>query len=428
MSSKILLTLLVASQILLANAYAQSADSPFERSFGDVKFLDAYFGTENQKMEIEPGDKNVPFTVILANVGTQDISGIRGQLSMPMGFTSAAGGGSLIYADNDSNALAGKNFALTFFVNVGQDVQIRQYPATIKVDFSRLRESGTRNAFFDFDFKVTGFSTLNMRAIDPFLVSLKNNKVVVELSNTGTAPLSGVEVTLDNTASTISATAQSISNVENVVFDQNNWKVGNIEPKSSKLITFNVYVPDNLKNAVLHAPMDVTFFDAHGERKTVSRSVDFYVSGLIDTTIYNVQLRQLGEKQLVIGEILNEGNTDGLFAFVTLEPQGDSNIKPQTQYLDELEPDSPVPFNIPVEFDGKPQIGKHDIRITVKYKDSVRNEHVVIHETTIDYQLPKNTESDFDVMQLGVIVAAIGAGIFTTIKLKKRKKVAKQTS
>jgi hypothetical protein len=267
-----------------------------------------------------------------------------------------------------------------------------------------------------------------MRAVDPFLVSLKNNEVIVELSNAGTAPLSGVEVTLQNTASTISATSQSISNVENAVFNQNNWKVGNIEPKSSKLITFNVYVPDNLKNAVLHTPMDVTFFDAHGERKTVSRSVDFYVSGLIDTSIYNVQLKQIGDRQLVIGEILNEGNTDGLFAFVTLEPREDSNIKPQTQYLDELEPDSPVPFNIPVEFDGEPQIGNHDIRIIVKYKDSVRDEHVVTYDTTIDYQIPKSTESSFDVMQLGIIVAAIGAGIFGAVKLKKRKQLAKQTS
>jgi len=425
---KTIIALILLSQIPVLSAFAQSAGSPFERGFGDVKFLNAYFGTEDEKMEIEPGDKNVPFTVVLANVGTQDITGIRGQLSLPIGFTSAAGAGSLIYADNDSNSLAGENFALTFFVNVGQDVQIRQYPATIKVDFSRLRESGTRNAFFDFEFKVTGFSLLNMRAIDPFLVSLKNNEVVVELSNAGTAPLSGVEVILQNTASTISSTSQSISNVENVVFDQNNWKVGSIDPKSSKLITFNVYVPDNLKNAVLHAPMDITFFDAHGKRKTVSRSVDFYVSGLIEVSIYNVQLRQIGERQLVIGEILNEGNTDGLFAFVTLEPREDSNIKQQTQYLDELEPDSPVPFNIPIEFDGEPRVGEHDIRIIVKYKDSVRNEHIVTHDTTIDYQYPPSIKPDFDILQLSIIAAAIGIGIFAVIKLKKRKQVSKQAS
>ena len=32
------------------------------------------------------------------------------------------------------------------------------------------------------------------------------------------------------------------------------------------------------------------------------------------------------ENQMVIGEIINEGNEDALFGFVTLEPLGDSNI------------------------------------------------------------------------------------------------------
>ena len=66
-------------------------NSPFERDFGDVKFLDAYFGTMEQKIEVEPGDSNVPFTVVFANVGSQDITGIRGQLSLPMDFSGVDG-------------------------------------------------------------------------------------------------------------------------------------------------------------------------------------------------------------------------------------------------------------------------------------------------------------------------------------------------
>ena len=42
-----------------------------------VKFLDAYFGTDGSKIEVAPGDKNVPFTVIMSNVGTQDLTGIK---------------------------------------------------------------------------------------------------------------------------------------------------------------------------------------------------------------------------------------------------------------------------------------------------------------------------------------------------------------
>ena len=160
--------------LFLGNSYAQISsggfgDSPFERDFGDVKFLDAYFGTIGEKIEVEAGDSNVPFTVVFANVGTQDITGIKGQLSLPFGFSASDGPGSIIKADSDSNSLAGENFHLTFFVNVDKNVSIQQYPGTVKVDYSRLRESGVRTAFEDFQFKVTGDSLINVRALEHFL-------------------------------------------------------------------------------------------------------------------------------------------------------------------------------------------------------------------------------------------------------------------
>ena len=57
MNLKLLLSLLVIGLAPLAfdYSYAQISsggfgDSPFERDFGDVKFLDAYFGTLNNKI------------------------------------------------------------------------------------------------------------------------------------------------------------------------------------------------------------------------------------------------------------------------------------------------------------------------------------------------------------------------------------------
>lgn len=82
-----LLTLIILMPALDASALQINNVSPFEHNFGDVKFLDAYFGTPDKKVEVTPGDKNVPFTVVFANVGSQDITGIKGQLLMPMGFS-----------------------------------------------------------------------------------------------------------------------------------------------------------------------------------------------------------------------------------------------------------------------------------------------------------------------------------------------------
>lgn len=421
--------IMIIGSIVYENAYAQSGfgDSPFERKFGDVKFLDAFFGTPDRKIEVNPGDHNVPFTIVIANVGTQDITGIRGQLSLPFGFSPTAGSGPLIEADFAANALAGDVFELTFFVDISNQAEIRQYPASAMIDYSRLRESGVRDAFFDFHFKVTGDSIINMRALDPFLISLQKNHVIIEISNDGTAPISGVDIQLINTQGTISSTSQSVTNVENVVILSSNWDVGQIEPGTSKYLEFDVYVPGSMKATTLRSPMEITYFNAHGDQHTVSRIVDFYVKGLIDTRIYDVDVIDLSGKPTVIGEIINEGNEDALFSFVTLEPLGDSNIKKTTQYIDEVEIDSPVPFNIPIEFEGEPTYGENEILITLRYKDSLRDETFQTYETTIF--IPDTTkdvqEQGFDLMEysqfiiLGII-AIVGAVSFS--KIKKRKK------
>ncbi|MDH5418047.1 MAG: hypothetical protein OEW86_08715 [Nitrosopumilus sp.] len=434
MNVKLLLSLFVIgfAPFIFNNSYAQIisggfGNSPFERDYGDVKFLDAYFGTIDEKFEIDAGDKNVPFTVVMANVGTQDITGIRGQLSLPLGFSASDGPGSLIYADADSNSLAGENFHITFFVDIGNSVKVQQYPGTVKVDYSRLRESGVRTAFENFDFKITGESVINIRALDPFLTSLQQNHVTIEISNDGTAPISSVNVVLQNTQSERASTTQSITNIENVVVLNTDWEIGEIDPKSKKLIELDIYVPESLKGDTLRAPIEITYFNAHGDKQTVSRIADFYVKGLIDLSIYNIDVIELSGTQMVIGEIINEGNEDGLFGFVSIEPRGDSNIKSNTQFIDEIEIDAPVPFNIPIEFDGEPKYGEHDVTITVRYKDGVRDEIFQPHDATIFVKEPSNDDdSGPDLTMITIpIIAAIGIGIYI---IRRRKKITTPTS
>jgi len=313
--SKILFSfsLLLMTPFLIDNSFAQISsggfgNSPFERDFADVKFLDAYFGTLNQKIEVDPGDANVPFTVVLANVGTQDITGIRGQLSLPYGFSGSDGPNTVILADSNSNSLAGDNFHLTFFVNIDENAKIQQYPGTVKVDYSRLRESGVRTSFSDFSFKVTGDSVINVKALDPFLTSLKTNNVIIEISNDGTAPISSVDIVATNTQTEMASTTSSTTNIENVVILESNWDVGNIEPKSSRQLTATVYIPENLKGDTLRIPLSISYYNAHGDLHTIDKIVDFYIKGLIDLSIYGIGVIELSDTQMVIGEIINEGN------------------------------------------------------------------------------------------------------------------------
>ncbi len=428
-NQKILLSIMLIGflPLIVNDSYGQITSggfgqSPFERDFGDVKFLDSYFGTLNQKIEVEAGDRNVPFTVVFANVGTQDITGIKGQLSLPFGFSPADGPGSIILADSDSNSLAGDNFHLTFFVNIADNTPNQQFPGTVKVDYSRLRESGVRTAFADFQFKVTGDSVINVRALEPFLTSLTTNNVVIEIANDGTAPISGVDIVSTNTQTERASTAASTTNVENVVILESNWDIGTIEPQSAKFLTATVYVPESLKGDTLRIPLSISYFNAHGDQEIIAKVVDFYIKGLIDLTVFNVEVIELSGTQMVVGEIINEGNQDGLFGFASIQSRGDSNIKPQSQFIDEIEVDAPVPFNLPLEFDGEPKYGEHEVTITVRYKDGVRDEIFLNHDTTIFIEEISNEEENGSDASLVIIpiVIAIGVGFFLMRRRKKQ--------
>ena len=354
----------------------------------------------------------------MANVGTQDLTGIKGQLVLPAQFSSSEGHMGQIIADNNQKAVTGNSFYLTFFVDVSEGADIKSYSGNAKVEYSRLRESGQRQDFFDFSFKVTGDSIVNLTPVTPYITSLTNNEVIVQVSNGGTAPLSNVDIVLKNDQTSVTATSKS-KNLENVIFDQTHWDVGTISPNSSAEFRLNIFVPESIKNEPLHLPMEISYYDSHGEAKTVTRVTDFYINGLVDPYVYGVKVIDLSGKQTVTGEILNQGNSDGLFGFVTLKPDGDSNIQESTQYIDEIEPDSPVPFNIPIEFVGGERSGKHDITIEVSYKDSMRNDEVITHHTTINVEgLSLVGASDGDSSVGGIVAIIIIIGIIAFLYKK----------
>ena len=290
-----------------------------------------------EKIEVSPGDQNVPLTAIFTNIGSQDIIGMKSQISLPFGFSDARDKDMLAIADSEVNALTGEIFAMTFYVSIEDHAQIGTYPASVKLDYSRLRESGGRTDFFDFDFQLTGRSVINMKAQDQILTSIKSNPVIMELTNDGTVPISGVILKLDNALTETASTSQSITNMENVVVSGSQWDIGDVKPGETRNIELDILVPDTLKSETLRVPMEITYFNAHGEQTTTARIVDFYVSGLIDISANNIKTKDISDKKYILGDIVNEGNEDGLFGYVTAEPLNGSTLKPVTSFIDEIE-------------------------------------------------------------------------------------------
>ena len=539
---------LLLGQIIIPS-YAQSAPehiapgvSPFEHAYNDIKFLDAYFGTSSGKIEVQPGDRNVPLTIVFSNVGSEDIAGIKGLLSLPVGFSPAVANSNagLIEADNTQVATSGSSFFLTFFVNVDKNTSVNSYTGTVQVTYSRVRENGIHTNYFDFDFKVPGKSVLNIKAENQFIQPASNNQITVQVSNDGTAGLNNIDITLNPQSN-----SSGSSSLQNIVIDQNHWNIGTVAAQSLNTFSFNIFVPQNVEGQTLHIPLGVTYFDGQGNQVTTSRLVDLivgpasstfvvklstpssllmgvmqnltlglenrspskisdisitlepsssdlkilqdprwfitsidplertsldipvfadqsisnqavnfdvniqytkdgstviekqsfatYIRPVIDVSVYGVDVMNIGGKQNIIGNILNQGNIKGQFATVTITPVDNSNIKKSVQYIGDIDIDAPTPFNIPIDFTGNPTFGENKIVVTVTYKDSLLQPHAITEEDTITLVNPTPQSNDNSQLQL-IILVAIAAGIGGAIfkvrkaKLSITKKVTQNSS
>ena len=535
----ILLTTIILMGYLVVPIYAQSAPeqpppgaSPFTHGFTDIKLLDAYFGYPNQKIEVQPGDKNVPFTMVFANVGTGDITGINGFLDLPIQFSPATSAGGVIEADNTQSATAGSSFTLTFYLNVGKSLPIHDYSGTAKLTYSRVRENGLRQVFFDFNFKLTGKGLLNMKADNPFLQPASNNQVTIQVSDSGTASLNDVDITLNSQSN-----ASNVgSNLQNVVIDQHHWNIGTVSTGSSNSYSFNIFVPQDLADQTLHLPFTLTYFDSQGNHISDMRTVDLivgpasstttiklstpsyimmgvmqnltlglqnmspskisdisisitpnspdfkilqdnkwfihainplesstiqipvfadqniqdqavnfvmniqytkdgstvietqnfatYIRPVIDVSVYGVQVSEIAGQQMVIGNVLNQGNVNGQFAIVTIDPLEGSTIKTATQYIGDIDIDAPTPFNVPIQSTTGKLSGDQKILVTLTYKDTLLESHTITQIDTVSFGMPApQSNGSFSQLQL-VILIAIAAGIGGIIfKIKKKPKV-----
>ena len=517
--------------------------SPFEHAYNDIKFLDAYFGTSSGKIEVQPGDKNVPFTIVFSNVGSEDIAAIKGLLSLPVGFAPAIANANanLIEADNTQVATSGSSFFLTFFVNVDKNTSVNSYTGTVQVTYSRVRENGVHTNYFDFDFKVPGKSVLNMKAENQFIQPASNNQITVQVSNDGTASLNNVDITLNSQSNS----TMGSSNLQNVVIDQNHWNIGTVTAQSSNTFSFNIFVPQDVTGQTLHIPLGVTYFDGQGNQITTSRLVDLivgpasstfvvrlstpsylmmgvmqnltlglenlspseisdisitlvpsssdlkilqdprwfinninplekttlnipvfadqnisnqavnfdvniqytkdgstviekqsfatYIRPVIDISVYGIDVMNIGGKQNIIGNILNQGNIKGQFATVTIQPIDNSKIKKSIQYIGDIDIDAPTPFNIPIDFTDNPSFGENKVVVSVTYKDSLLQPHTILQENTITLENPTPKTNDTSQLQL-IILVAIAAGIGGIVfkirkaKLPITKKIAENSS
>ena len=284
------------------------------------------------------------------------------------------------------------------------------------------------------------------------LVILPNppQSVVNATANNGNAlivpagKIQGIDFTVAN-----SDNKKPITNVVISLVSQSNsmkilgdsrWTFQSMLPQSKLNLSTKVFASSDLIGKPALFTLTVDYVSA-GQSKTDSLNIGTYVSGDIKIRVYDVAVNFIGGTPNIIGNLLNEGNTVGLFTTVELVKSNSGKsfipITPPSQYLGDLSVDSPLPFSMPLNIDNRTlstiQPGIYPITLKITYSDDLKISHVLLVNSSVDFE-PKHAQSSNGaggsgggLSGFGIFVIAAIAAVIVFLFVRRRRSKSKRT-
>jgi hypothetical protein len=262
----------------------------------EVKFVDIFFseGAKNAggnefdaiptKLEVAPGDGTSILAVVMANSGPFELTGLKGWLSLPVGFQAAGrAAGETAFDTYDLGIPPGAVFVFEFPVKVTENTRVGMYNATLHVEYFKARDIGLNFRDFQVEFLLSGKSIMDAISDVPVLLPSTVTRPSIKITNTGTAPASGVIVSMGPSgaaATVIETEAQSVQVNQIINVGQKLFDIGVVEPHSYVAIEPRLYVNPALRDTRQTMVVDITYFDMYGQKKNVGIPINFLVSGI----------------------------------------------------------------------------------------------------------------------------------------------------
>jgi len=435
MNTAIIFALLAGMLLIPVVAYAQergpSREEIIEANYSGPVYLDSYWTTDSsdnqtgREADVGPGDGASTLAVVLINRGPSDIAGITGRLSLPQDFkaTGKATGTPAIATFNQI-AKVGTPFTLFFDVDVLDTATVGEYTARLSVDYSRVFETGTpRNTEMSVPFRITGEAVLTVSRVasgegqsSTQISAGKIEDYVFSVANTGTTPVTNVVVTIKSPSESLK------------ILGDAKWDIQRIDEDSQAELTTKVFAADSLIGNP--ASFDVTVeYSSNGQSSTETFTLGTYVAGEISIRAYDIAIEYIGGEPNLVGSLLNEGSA--LALFTTIEVVSAEKLVsslPPSQYIGDLEANSPLPFSIPIQVDSNTGAGTYPVSLQIIYKDDLRELHTININSEVEF-VPEQTTDDpaqnsgMINLPLGIGVAA-AAAIAAAAAFRRRKKTA----
>ena len=186
------------------------------------------------------------------------------------------------------------------------------------------------------------------------------------------------------------------------ILGDSRWTVQSMLPQSKLNLSTKVFASSDIIGQPALFTLTVQYVSA-GQSKTDSLNLGAYITGDIKIRVYDVRINNIGNVPNLVGNLLNEGNTVGLFTTIQIindqqpPPQGSNQSSsseskrsladfmtapPPPQYLGDLSVDSPLPFSIPLVSDDNTIItapsGIYRVILKISYSDDLKIPHQFI--------------------------------------------------
>ena len=224
------------------------------------------------------------------------------------------------------------------------------------------------------------------------------------------------------------------------ILGDSRWTFQSMLPQSKLNLSTKVFASSDLIGKPASFTLTVDYVSA-GQSKTDSLNIGTYVSGDIKIRVYDVAINFIGGTPNLIGNLLNEGNTVGLFTTVELVKSNSGKsfipITPPAQYLGDLSVDSPLPFSMPLNIDNRTlstiHPGIYPITLKITYSDDLKISHVLLVNSSVDFE-PKHAQSSNGaggsgggLSGFGIFVIAAIAAVIVFLFVRRRRSKSKRT-
>ena len=199
------------------------------------------------------------------------------------------------------------------------------------------------------------------------------------------------------------------------ILGNSKWDLTKIDPSTTIVLPTKIFASTSLINSPVSFNVNIEYV-SKGQLKSSSFNIGANVVGEIDVSVNDLAVDNIGGVLNVVGNLLNKGNTGGLFTTVELVTdekmiRGEINnmslsgknvtnlrivspLSTTPQYLGDLDEDSPLPFNIPLSTNNKSSSGNYLIPLKIEYYDDLRKLYTIISSNIVKIEMPPQPSND----------------------------------